>query len=187
MINEIIKEKLNTFKQILDEIPNFRYVGDPILRSKTKKITNIKEGIEIGEQLGKTLIQYRKIAHIGRGLAAPQLGIDKSVFVTFVDDKLQTFINPVIVDKSSSTNYYKELCLSSGIMATDVERPEWISMEWLDIEGNKHTQKFEGFLARLYQHEESHLRGIVNLDEAAPQGIEILTFDPLKEQLRKTR
>jgi len=187
MINKIIKEKIATFNQILNEIPDFRYVGDPILRSKTEQISDIKEGVKIGDQLGKTLIHYREIAHIGRGLAAPQLGINKSVFVTFVDEKLQTFINPRIVEKSSETNYYKELCLSSGIMATDVERPEWIVMEWTDVEDTKHTQKFEGFLARLYQHEESHLRGIVNLDEAAPQGIEILTFDPLKEQLRKNR
>ena len=72
-------------------------------------------------------------------------------------------------------------------MAADVERPEWITMEWTDNDGEKHKEKFEGFLARLYQHEEAHLRGIVNLDEAAPQGIEFATFDPLREQLRKTR
>ena len=72
-------------------------------------------------------------------------------------------------------------------MAADVERPEWVIMRWTDIEGVIHEEKIDGFLARLYQHEEAHLRGIVNLDEVAPQGIEFATFDPLKEPLRKTR
>lgn len=70
-------------------------------------------------------------------------------------------------------------------MATDVERPEWVVMSWVDAEGDKHEEKVEGFLARLYQHEEAHLRGVVHLDEAVPQGIEFATFDPLKEELRR--
>jgi peptide deformylase len=181
-----IKERVSTFVRVLNEILEIRYVGDPILRKKTQTV-EVAEGKTIGNKLGKVLLRYRKIAGIGRGLAAPQIGSDKSVFVTFVGDKLQTFINPQIIEKSSKTNFYRELCLSSGIMSADVRRPEWIVMEWTDIKGAKHKEKFEGFLARLYQHEEAHLRGIINLDEAAPQGIEFATFDPSKEPLRKTR
>lgn len=183
---EIIKERVATFNRALNEIPEMKYVGDPILRSQAE-IVEVSEGTLIGEQLGKVLLHYREVAGIGRGLAAPQIGLNKAVFVTFADGKLQTFINPKMLEKSSETNFYKELCLSSGIMAADVERPEWVVMEWTDVEGNAHKEKVEGFLARLYQHEEAHLRGIVNLDEVAPQGIEFATFDPLKEQLRKTR
>jgi len=72
-------------------------------------------------------------------------------------------------------------------MAADVERPEWIVMEWTDEEGKRHREKFDGFLARLYQHEEAHLRGKLNLDEADEGGIEFACFDPLKEKLRKSR
>ena len=183
---EIIKERVDTFNRVLDEIPEVRYVGDPILREQAQ-IAEVVEGRKIGDLLGKVLLHYREIAGIGRGLAAPQIGINKAVFVTFLDGKLQTFVNPTIVERSTETNFYRELCLSSGIMAADVKRSEWIVMEWTDIEGTKNKEKVEGFLARLYQHEEAHLRGKVNLDEAAPQGIEFATFDPLKEQLRKTR
>lgn len=183
---ENIKEKVNLFKRVLDEIPEVRYIGDPILRKQTQ-IVNTTEGITIADQLERILLRYREITCTGRGLAAPQIGINKAIFVTFVEDKLQTFLNPVIVEKSKGTNYYKELCLSSGIMAVDVERPEWVTMKWTDVEGVDHKEKIEGFLARLYQHEEAHLRGIVNLDEATSQGIEIATFDPLKEKLRKVR
>lgn len=130
---------------------------------------------------------YRKEVGYGRGFAAPQIGESKTVFVTFVDNELQVFINPKITAKSSETTFYRELCLSSGIMAVDTERPEWIVIEWTDVEGKRHKQRFEGFLARLYQHEEAHLRGRLNLDEAAEGGIEFALFDPLQEKLRKTR
>ncbi len=178
-----IKNLIKTFETVLNKLPEIRYVGDPILRQKTQAV-EIAEGKNIGDQLGKILLQYRKIAGIGRGLAAPQIGLNKSVFVTFVDDKLQTFINPIIIEKSDKTNFYKELCLSSGIMAADVERPEWIILKWTDVDSKNHEEKIEGFLARLYQHEEAHLRGLVNLDETKPGGIEFATFDPLKEKLR---
>ena len=183
---KIIKERVATFNRALNEIPEVKYVGDPILRQQAE-LVEVSEGVIMGDQLGKVLLHYREVAGIGRGLAAPQIGLNKAVFVTFVDNKLQTFINPKMVEKSPETNFYKELCLSSGIMAADVERPEWVVMKWTDVEGVTHKEKVEGFLARLYQHEEAHLRGIVNLDEVAYQGIEFATFDPLKEQLRKTR
>ena len=120
---EIIKERVATFSRALDEIPEVRYVGDPILRQQAQPV-NLAEGVAIGEQLGKTLLHYREVSGIGRGMAAPQIGLNKAVFVTFIDGKLNTFINPTIVEKSRETNFYKELCLSSGIMAADVKRPK---------------------------------------------------------------
>lgn len=181
---QTLKKRIATFNQILKELPEVRYLGDPILRQPAESVS-VVEGKKIGEQLGAALKQYREIAGYGRGLAAPQIGIKKAVFVTFVDEEVQIFINPVITKKSSETNLYRELCLSAGVMAADVERPEWVVMSWVDAEGDKHEEKVEGFLARLYQHEEAHLRGVVHLDEAVPQGIEFATFDPLKEELRR--
>jgi peptide deformylase len=185
MLKQIIN-KIEKFKVILKKFPEVKYAGDPILRQVTKKVS-INDGSNIGEKLGKVLLRYRKEMGYGRGLAAPQIGENKSVFVTFVNDKLQIFINPKITAKSKKSNFYRELCLSSGIMAVDVKRLEWIIMEWSDEKGKKHKEKFDGFLARLYQHEEAHLRGKLNLDEAVEGGIEFALFDPLKEQLRKSK
>ena len=181
-----IRDLVSGFQNTLQQFPEVKYAGDPILRTPTEEVS-IEEGVELGNKLGDTLIRYRKVVGYGRGFAAPQIGENKSVFVTFVNDELQTFINPKIIERSTETNYYKELCLSSGIMSADVERSEWIVMEWFDIKGEKHTEKFDGFLARLYQHEEAHLRGIINLDEASQGGIEFALFDPLQEKLRATR
>lgn len=179
----MIKQNISTFSKILDELPEITYVGNPILRTKTKRVS-VREGARIGKLLGKLLIKYRSIAGYGRGLAAPQIGIGKSVFVTYLDDRLHTYINPVIVQRSKKHNYFKELCLSAGIFSADVRRPEWIVMKWLDVDGNIHQERFEGFLARLYQHEEAHLRGMVHLDQAEPGSIEFTHTNPLHEKLR---
>ena len=179
----VIRDRIETFSRVLQEIPEVVYIGDPILRTPSQKAT-LAEGIKIGKKLGEVIIKYRSIAGYGRGFAAPQIGIGKSVFTTFVDDRMQIFINPRIVGSSKTKNYYRELCLSSGVYSTDVARPDWIEMKWTDVEGKDHQEKFDGFLARLYQHEEGHLRGIVNVDICEQGSLEICTFDPLKEQLR---
>ena len=182
-MNDNLKQKTIIFSEILNKIPEFKYIGDSILRTKTKRVS-LKEGINIGDRLGKILVKYRKIAGFGRGLAAPQIGIDKSVFVSFVDDKLRIYINPKLVQSSKSKNVYKELCLSSGFTWADVRRPEWLILEWFDENGKKQKQKFESFMARLIQHEYAHLLGKINLDEAEKNTIEF-AGNPLEEKLRE--
>jgi len=149
-VREIIIDKIKTFQRVLEEFPEIKYLGDPILRMKTET-AGIKEGKQIGQRLGETLVRYRKLTGMGRGLAGPQIGLDKSVFVTFVDNNLQIYINPMITGRSNSSNYYRELCISSGIMGADVRRSEEITLEWTDENGNSHKQKFDGFMARLLQ------------------------------------
>lgn len=185
-MREKVVGKVDVLSRLLKEIPEITYLGDPILRTPTKE-TSVEEGKKIGERLGKVLVKLRKLAGYGRGLAAPQIGIGKSVFVTYLDDNVQIYINPKITERSKKTNFYKELCLSSGIMAADIERSESITMTWTDENGKKQEKEFDGFMARLLQHEEAHLRGIPNLDEACSRTVEIYTGDPLKEKIRETR
>jgi len=182
----LLKEKVDGFRTILDKFPEVRYAGDPVLR-KVAQPVSVEEGVELGKRLGDVLLRFRKEVGYGRGFAAPQIGENKAVFVTFIDGRLTTFINPKITKRSLETNFYRELCLSSGIMAVDTARSERIVMEWIDEKGVKQSGEFDGFLARLYQHEEAHLRGVINFDEATKGGIEFALFDPLKEQLRKKR
>jgi len=181
--NAPIIKRTKLFLKVAEKFPDFRYLGDPVLRKKTKSAA-IKEGKEIGQKLGSTLIAYRKIAGIGRGLAAPQIGIQKSVFVTYLNDKIQIFINPKIISKSKKLNYYKELCLSCGNLWGDVVRPDIIVMEWKDSAGKLNSREFTGFEARLVQHEYDHLLGIPNLDKVVSKTIEFVTSDPLQEKLR---
>lgn len=185
MSKEVI-QLADKFLHISKMFPEVVYAGDPVLRTETERVST-EEGIEIGKTLGKILLRYRGVAGYGRGLAAPQIGIRKAVYVTFVNDQLNTVINPVIEEKSNSTNFYRELCLSSGILSADVERPDAIVLSFDNETGERVKQEYDGFLARLHQHEEAHLRGVLNLDEAVTGGIEFATFDPLKETLRTSR
>lgn len=176
-------DKIEDFKKVIEQIPEICYAGNPVLREMCEEVT-IEDGIEVSKRLESVLLKYRDITGWGRGLAAPQIGENKSVFITYVDNQIEIFINPNIVEKSSHTNFYRELCMSAGIVAADVERPNWIIMKWIDRAGSHHSEKFDGFKARLYQHEEAHLRGRLNLDDAISGGIQFIDFDPLQEEIR---
>jgi peptide deformylase len=181
-----IKELNQTLAKILEECPEFVYIGNPLLRQKTEEVS-LEEGIILGNKLKTTLERYRKIAGFGRGLAAPQIDEVKSVFVTFVGDKYKTYINPKIIEKSSETNFCRESCLSCGFLSVDVKRPESIALEYIDDQGVKQNELLDGFSARLIQHEYDHLQGIVNIDKAEPSSINFMINDPLKEQIRNSK
>lgn len=184
-MTEEIKKRVKVFEEVLTKVPEIVYAGNPILRQQAKEVS-VEHGIEIAKRMEDILLRTRDITGFGRGLAAPQIGENKSIFITYVNDTVEIFINPKITEKSEAVNFYKELCLSAGVITADVERAEWIIMEWTDVEGTKHSEKFDGFLARLYQHEEAHLRGRLSLDDALDGGIEFLVFNPLEEKLRNT-
>ncbi|OHB25325.1 MAG: hypothetical protein A2542_01825 [Parcubacteria group bacterium RIFOXYD2_FULL_52_8] len=183
MFTSDLKQNVGILKTVLEEVPEICYAGNPVLREVAAPVT-IEEGNAIAARLEIILLKYRKITALGRGLAAPQIGENKAVFITYMDDKVEVCMNPKVVERSSVTNFYRELCISAGIVAADVERPTWVVLAWTDREGKPRNEKFEGFKARLYQHEEAHLRGRLNLDDDAPGGIQFVTFDPREEQLR---
>ena len=178
-----IKKQTRNFLRILDEFPEFRFIGDPVLRKKTTPVT-LKEGLEIGLKLEKLLTSFRKITGSVEGLAAPQIGLSKSVFVVRLEGKLVYFINPKIVSKAVHGNYCREFCVSCGLVWPDVKRPETINIQWKDNDGNSQEKEFTGPSARLVQHEFDHLLGIPNIDRAERGTIEICSTDPLDEKLR---
>ena len=89
-----------------------------------------------------------------------------------------------MIEFSNEQNLYRELCLSSGLMWADVKRPTTITMQWMGSNGQHQTQEATDTLARLWLHEEAHLRGIPNLDQAEPGTIEFALSNPLSEKLR---
>lgn len=183
MSSEQIKSKLELFKLVLEKFPEIRYLGDPVLRTKCDSV-ELTEGIEIGQRLGNILVGYRQLVGYGRGLAAAQIGLSKSVFVTYLNDQVQIYINPQITKSSDEKNLYRELCLSCGPMWADVKRSATITMQWTDYKGQHQEQTATDTLARLWQHEEARLRGVPNLDQAESGTIEFSLSDPLQEKLR---
>lgn len=104
------------------------------------------------------------------GLAAPQIGVSKrfivvDTFYTGTDAQneksaLQAFVNPRIVERSEETELRREGCYSTGKVRGLVERAVRITIEALDREGHRLVSAFEGFTARVFQHEIDHLDGI---------------------------
>lgn len=173
----------NQSNKVIKDIPNIAYLGEGVLRKKTKKV-NLSEGIKIAQKLKKTLLLYRKITGLGRGLAAPQIGISRSVFVTYVGESFFVYINPKINNLSKKQNTYKENCISSLHFWCDVKRAEFLELEYTNEKGKRVIEKYDGFMARLIQHELDHLEGVVNLDKAISGTVDYKFGDPLKEKLR---
>ncbi len=106
------------------------------------------------------------IAKNGIGLAAIQVAVPKRALIINLPDEegkqhkndLLELINPVIKDKRG-TQVYTEGCLSVPEYYDDVERAEWVEVEYQDRDGNTHTLRTDGLLAVAIQHEMDHLDG----------------------------
>ena len=114
----------------------------------------------------------------GVGLAAPQIGKNLRLFVVDCSpwgeedeackDYRKAFINPEIYEVSEETGLFNEGCLSLPGLHEDVRRPIAIKMRYLDENFEAHDELFEGFRARVIQHEYDHLDGKVFTDRLAP-------------------
>lgn len=160
--------------QTLENITNVEdmevlHVGDILIRTISTAVDDLAEGRRIADVLIKKLEQLK-----GAGLAAPQLGIMKRVFVFQVrktdlfpdrdETPLYVMINPEIELMPCGTEEEWEGCFSIPGYAGRVPRYSELTMKWLDYEGNRREQFFEGYIARVIQHELDHLDGRVYLD-----------------------
>lgn len=152
--------------------------GDPVLRKKADDITkdypNLKETIS---NMYDTMYNA-----YGVGLAAPQVGLSIRLFIVdtkpFSEDEdltkeereqlggfSKTFINPVILKEEGEEWGFNEGCLSIPEVREDVYRQERITIEYYDEDFNKHTDVYDGLIARVIQHEYDHVEGILFTDK----------------------
>lgn len=128
--------------------------------------------LEVAE-LSQRLIKALE-SHDGVGLAAPQAGILKRMFVysSGSSDEEETpcvLVNPVITWRSDEEETAEEGCLSFPNIYFPVTRPACVSVKGFDEQGNPVClENVEGFLARVIQHEFDHLDGVMILDRATP-------------------
>ena len=142
-------------------IRTIRTMVDDVLRKKCKEVTAItKREIALINDMVDTMFEAN-----GVGLAAPQVGILKRIFVVDIDDENGTmvFINPEILE-TSGTQCGEEGCLSVPNQRAQVERAQVIRVLYHTLEGDVMETTFEGFPARIVQHEVDHLNGILFVD-----------------------
>ena len=96
----------------------------------------------------------------GIGLAAPQCGVSKRMFVMEIDHRIWHCFNPEIQKTSSISAQMEEGCLSFPGESYTIQRPDWIEVRYQDSRGEWYSEKLTGLAARCFQHELDHLEGI---------------------------
>ena len=136
-------------------------VGEETLRMKCDEVASFDLNLSTLLNDMKETLKDAK----GAGLAAPQVGVTKRVFVVDVDEGYFEFINPVILGTSGS-QYGVEGCLSVKGKWGDVKRPRKVTVKAFDRYGKPFRIVAKDFFAKAICHEYDHLDGILYIDKA---------------------
>jgi peptide deformylase len=158
--------------------------GDPVLKREAQEIEPDFQGLS---QLISDMFETMYAAQ-GVGLAAPQIGQSIRLFVVdgspFADDVQEgeepdpkavgmetfkkIFINPVIENEEGEEWAFNEGCLSIPKIREEVFRKERVYISYFDEKFNFHEEVYEGYAARIIQHEYDHVDGVLFTDRLSP-------------------
>lgn len=138
-------------------------LGEEILRQVAEPFAMEEINDELRafiDEMFETMIEAN-----GVGLAGPQAGISKRIFVIIADDEVRrVFINPQIISTSAELCDYEEGCLSIPGVYENIKRPAKVTVQAFNEKGRPFTLEADGLLARIIQHENDHLDGHVFID-----------------------
>jgi peptide deformylase len=167
--------------------------GDAVLKKEAEEITKDYPDLQVLiDNMFETMY-----AASGVGLAAPQIGKSIRLFVIdgspFAEDEeddddvdpdpravgmdgfKKVFINPIIEEETGEEWGFQEGCLSIPKIREEVYRHEKINVTYFDENFNKHSESFDGYAARIIQHEYDHIEGILFTDHLSPLKRKLLT------------
>ena len=146
-------------------------LGNPVLRRKASRVSDLTSPAL--QALVDDMFVTVQAAN-GAGIAAPQVSVSERLFIVCSkpsprypyapDMEPEVLLNPVIERYSEETDKDWEGCLSIPGIRAMVPRSSSIDVSWETLDGEKMEQTYDGFLARVFQHETDHLDGIVYLD-----------------------
>ena len=152
---------------------NIREIGDPILNQRAKEVREMTPNLRA---LIEDMVETMRHAN-GVGLAAPQVGVLKSLVVIECEEgELHVLINPEIVERDGEQTGY-EGCLSVPGKTGIVTRPNHVKVKALDENMEPVTVEGEELLARALCHELDHLDGHLYTEMAE----ELYTNEELEE------
>lgn len=130
------------------------------LNKKSREVTSFDTKLEtLVEDMKDTLTREK-----GVGLAAPQVGVLRRVFIVDFGEKEHDyieFINPQILKTKGKNTDYQEGCLSFPGRLFVVERPNYVKIKAQNVKGEWFEMELDDFMARAIMHENDHLNGIV--------------------------
>lgn len=164
--------------------------GDPVLKKEADEIDkNYPELKKLIEDMFETMYEAQ-----GVGLAAPQIGksirlfvVDASPFAEVeegeepdpmaegLDGFKKVFINPIIEEETGEEWGFTEGCLSIPKIREEVFRHEKVTISYYDENWELKEETFEGYAARIIQHEYDHVEGILFTDHLSPLKRRLLT------------
>jgi peptide deformylase len=151
-----------------------RIYGDPVLKQVAREVDQFDSSlVRLVDDMVATMYDSE-----GAGLAAPQVGIQKRLFVYDVGDGPAAVVNPTIVETDGEW-YHDEGCLSIPGLRLGIIRPDRVHLQGYDLDGEEIAIEADEFLGRVFQHEVDHLDGVLM--------IERLEEDMRKQALRVLR
>ena len=141
------------------------YAPDPILKKESLEIPQVDDH---HRKLIKEMYEVMYKAN-GVGLAAPQVGENLRIFIIDAgareeEKKPITMINPRLLSLGNEIVPYEEGCLSFPDHFAEIDRPDELTIEYIDENNNKKKLITNGFASRIIQHELDHLNGILFVD-----------------------
>jgi len=168
-----IKDKSKKIKVLILMVYPIVVYGHPVLRKVAVDIERDYPGLsELIADMFETMYHSE-----GMGLAAPQIGKSLRIFIIDgtplaedepeLDGFKKVFINARIVEKTGDLKLMSEGCLSIPNLREEVNRESHIRIQYYDGNWESHDEVYEGYRARIIQHEYDHLDGILFTDKVS--------------------
>lgn len=154
------------------------------LTKKAEAIADTTTGLTEAREIIKKLEDTLRPRMPAAGLAAPQIGISKKVFIFSWDralEHLEAAINPSFQALDEEKNFGWEGCFSVPLALANAPRYQHILATYTNREGNHVTYRLRGFAARVFQHEFHHLQGVENIHIP---GVEVKGFKTRSDILK---
>lgn len=165
-------------------ILKIRKYGDTVLREKSTAVEKIDDEIL---NLLNDMVETMQNAD-GVGLAAPQVGVNKTLFILGIGDgKIRKVINPEFLEFSKEIVENEEGCLSIPGIYKKVSRPAYVKIKYTNEMGETVVEEGTELLARAFQHEYDHLQGELFVDKVSPVAKRLIAqkLSKLKKETEK--
>ena len=151
-------------------VKSIRKWDDPILKQVTEPVEENEISTGIAQGWADEMIKTLKATKDGVGLAAPQIGLSKSILVYQTKDAggkivYEIMVNPLVVEYGKVQVTSREACLSYPGYEARVQRYDAIKVNWKSATGKDKEGWLNGRDAIIFQHENDHLSGICKVGE----------------------